>query len=458
MINQLLKAALMTTRSKVLIALVFLATGILCSQSSLLRSGPMVGYGQMTEVMLWVQTTKEATVQLRYWDVAEPGLRKMSSAVRTENARENIAHILIRDLLPGKSFAYELLINGKLVPRPYPLRFQTQGLWQWRTDPPDFSAAFGSCLYINETQWDRPGTPYGSDYEILNVIASKQPDLMLWLGDNTYYREIDWNTAAGLRHRWNHTRAIPELQPILGAAHNYAIWDDHDYGPNDADRSYRLKTEALETHKLFWANQTYGIPGTDGVFGRFEWGDVEFFMLDDRYHRSPNDALDDAQKTMFGRDQLQWLKDGLTSSIATFKMVVNGNQMLNPSTGGETFSNYRSEYDELLRFIRDRRIPGVVFLSGDRHLSELIVLKDSAFYPLYDYTSSSLTAGLSTFKEDNPSIVPGTLVNDAHSFGILKFSGPGKDRKLTMECWDYKGTLRWTYEIRSGQLRPPSDR
>jgi alkaline phosphatase D len=433
-------------------------TASLYSQTSLLRSGPMVGYGQMTEVMLWVQTTKEATVQFRYWDNAEPASKRMSPAVGTRLSNQNIAHVLISGLLPGKRFTYELVINGKTVPRPFALHFQTQSLWQWRTDPPNFTAAFGSCLYVNETEWDRPGTPYGSDYEILTVLASKQPDLMLWLGDNTYYREIDWSTVAGLRHRWNHTRSLPELQPILGSAHNYAVWDDHDYGPNDADRGYRLKGEALETHKLYWANQTYGIRAVQGVFGRFEWQDVEFFLLDDRYHRSPNNAPDDAAKTMFGTDQLQWLKDGLVSSIAPFKIVVNGNQILNPILGGETFSNYASEYRDLLRFIKEQRIPGVVFLSGDRHLSELIVLRDSSSYPLYDYTSSSLTAGLATYKENNPAIVPGTLVNDAHTFGILKFSGPRTDRTLTMECWDHKGTLRWTYEIKASQLRPPKNR
>lgn len=274
----------------------------------LLKSGPMVGYGEMTEVMLWIQTTRQATVQFRYWDAAEPAKKKLSGSLRTSADRAFAASILIDGLLPGKRFEYELLIGGKLVKRPYPLRFQTQPLWQWRTDPPDFSAAIGSCLYINEQEWDRPGKPYGSDYEVLTVLASKKPDLMLWLGDNTYYREIDWNTVAGLRHRWNHTRSTPELQPILGTVHNYAIWDDHDFGPNDADRTYRMKREALDNHKLYWANQSYGTPGTPGAFFRFEWSDVEFFMLDDRYHRSPNNAPSDEHKTMFGKEQLQWLK------------------------------------------------------------------------------------------------------------------------------------------------------
>lgn len=416
----------------------------------------MVGYGEMTEVMLWVQTTQEADVQFRYWDTAAPASKELSPIHRTSAADEHVAHILIKGLLPGKKFNYELLLNGNPVPRPYPLRFQTQPLWQWRTDPPAFTVAFGSCLYVNETPWDRPGTPYGSDYEVLTVLAAQKPDLMLWLGDNTYYREIDWNTAAGLRHRWNHTRALPELQPLLGATQNYAVWDDHDYGPNDADRTYRLKAQALENHKLYWANQTYGTPDVEGVFGRFEWGDAEFFLLDDRYHRSPNHAPDDGTKTMFGKGQLQWLKDALVSSQATFKIIANGNQILNPAVGGETFYNYRREYNDLLRFIKEQKIPGVVFLSGDRHLSELIVLRDSTFYPLYDYTNSSLTAGLSTFKDaENKAVLPGTLVNDAHNFGILRFSGPRKNRKLVMECWDYKGNHRWSVEVTAQQLMPP---
>ncbi|HEX9615285.1 MAG TPA: alkaline phosphatase D family protein [Bacteroidota bacterium] len=440
--------------NRLCISLTLILFPLLLSAQELLQSGPMVGYGQMTEVVLWVQTTKPATVQFRYWDLEKPGESALSRSVSTADA--NAAKVLIDGLAPGKKFGYELLINGTVVKRSYPLLFQTQPLWHWRTDPPNFTVAIGSCLYINETQWDRPGTPYGSDYEILGVLAGKKPDLMVWLGDNTYYREVDWHTAAGLRHRWTHTRSTPELQPLLGASHNYAIWDDHDYGPNDADRSYRLRTEALENHKLFWANQTYGTEETSGVFGRFEWGDVEFFLLDDRYHRSPNDAPDNAEKTMFGKEQLQWLKDCLVSSRAPFKIVASGNQMLNPSTGGETFYNYRSEYEELLRFIKEQKIRGVVFLSGDRHLTELVVLKDAAFYPLYDYTSSSLTAGLSSFKDtDNPNMVPGTLVNDAHTFGLLHFSGPRRDRVLTMECWDHTGKLRWKHQIKATELIPP---
>ncbi len=424
------------------------------SAQTLLRSGPMVGYGQMTEVLLWIQTTEPCTVQYRYWDKENPEKKMLSENIHTTKENVFVAKTLINNLLPGKKYEYELLINGNLVSRSHPLKFQTQPLWQWRTDPPAFSVAFGSCAYINETEWDRPGKPYGSDYEIFRTIAQQQPDLMLWLGDNFYYREIDWNTVSGLQHRATHDRAIPELQPLLGSTHHYAIWDDHDYGPNDADKTYRLRSESLENFKLFWANQTHGTEETKGVFQRFEWNDVEFFMLDDRYYRSPNNAPNDSTKTMFGKEQLQWLKDALVSSTATFKIIVNGNQMLNTYSKYETFPLFDFEYKDLIRYIKQQKISGIIFLSGDRHYAELLCDNDKNFYPLYDFTSSSLTAGLNNKPdENNDTRVQGTVVSDSHNFGMLRFSGPRKNRKVILECYDIQGKLRWSKDVLASELQ-----
>jgi alkaline phosphatase D len=445
------------------IVLLFVFIHIAESQSSLLRSGPMVGYGQMTEVLLWVQTTAPATVQYQYWYVDDSKTKMKSPIVKTTEEHANVAKTLITGLTPGRKFEFEILLNGKVVKRNYPLRFQTQPLWQWRTDPPEFTVAFGSCSFINEAEWDRPGRPYGTNYEIFTVLASKNPDLMLWLGDNTYLREIDWDTKAGIIHRHSHTRQLPEMQPILGASHNYAAWDDHDFGPNNADRSYRMRNESLEIFKLFWGNQTYGTDETKGIFGRFTWGDVEFFILDNRYHRSPNNAPDDAEKTMFGKAQLQWLKDALSNSDAPFKIVINGNQMLNENSEyGETLPQFTAEYNDLISYITSNSISGVLFLSGDRHHTELIVRRDSAFYPLYDFTSSPLTSGINTMKRrdgtmgaefTNPQRVDGTLVNDKHNFGLLRFGGKRTERTVTLEVYDVTGALRWSREIKANDLR-----
>lgn len=291
----------------------------------LLSAGPMNAYAEMTEVAVWVQTKADARVRLHYWpQSAQAPAKAATQTIQTSAVGDHIAVFTIAGLPFGTKFDYEVEINGQVVPRAYPLRFQTQPLWRWQSEPPEFRIAFGSCAYFNDEPFDRPGRPYGGDHEIFDALAKKQPDMMLWLGDNVYYREADWLTESAMRYRWRHNRASPGLQPILGSAQHYATWDDHDYGPNDSDRSFRLKGEALRVFADYFPAVRYGTPETPGTFQRFEWGDVEFFMLDDRYHRTPNRMPVDDDRTMLGKAQLQWLKDSLVNSQAVFKVVVCG--------------------------------------------------------------------------------------------------------------------------------------
>src|SRR5688500_13515381 len=168
----------------------------------------------------------------------------------------------------------------------------------YRTDPPAYTVAIGSCAFVNEVPYDRAGDPYGGGYEIFESIAARRPDAMVWLGDNTYLREVDWDSPDGIAYRYAHTRSLPEIQRLLAIAPHYATWDDHDYGPNDSDRSYVLKSVSLNTFRRYWPNVTAGLPGVPGVFTRFQLADVEFFLLDDRFHRTPNRAPADSSRTL----------------------------------------------------------------------------------------------------------------------------------------------------------------
>ena len=267
------------------IFLVICTSLVLGSESNaqnLLQSGPMVGYSAMREVCLWVQTKSSAKVKFVYWNVDDPSKKFDSKAYTTNEKEAYTAKIIIGNLEPGQKFNYALYINNKKVNRPYELDFQTQKLWQWREDPPEINFITGSCLYINETKYDRPGKPYGSDYGILKSMYDKHADFVVWLGDNWYYREPDWDSWSGVIHRITDTRSLSELQPLLGSVHNYCIWDDHDYGPNDSDRGFWNKDETLKAFKLFIPNPSFGINGKPGATTYFKWGDCDFFLMDDR--------------------------------------------------------------------------------------------------------------------------------------------------------------------------------
>lgn len=421
-----------------------------------LQSGPMVGYSEMREALVWLQTDGPAEVAIEYWDSAAPESVFRTDPVFTLEPAAYTARFPIALLEPGRVYHYRPVIDGRVVERPYPMRFVTQPLWQWRADPPAFSMAVGSCAYVNDPAYDRPGAGYGGEYEIFGAIHARRPDAMLWLGDDVYLREADWYSRAGILYRYTHTRSLPELQPLLASTHQYAIWDDHDYGPNDSDRSYRDKATTLQTFKLFWGNPTYGRPEFPGVSTMFSWHDVDFFLLDNRYHRTPNDRRT-GDDTLLGEAQFQWLIDALSASRAPFKVVAIGNQVLNTSGEAETWHAVApGERERLLAELAANDIHGVVFLSGDRHFTALSKLERDGAYPLYDITTSPLTAGPYPGGEDeaNPLRVPGTFYGE-RSFAILDVTGPRTDRTMTVTIHDVAGDEVWSRAIRASELRPP---
>lgn len=429
------------------VLLLYTFTGL--AQRELLRSGPMVGYSEMKEVMLWVQTTKEASVQISYWERDNVNDKYFTEKITTEEQKAYTAKLLADRVEPGNVYDYRLLINNIPVQLPYETSFQSQELWQWRTDPPEIRFATGSCAYINEKRYDRPGTPYGGDYRIFESIHEKDPDFMIWLGDNFYLREADWNTRTGILHRFTHNRSTPELQPLLGSAHHYAIWDDHDYGPNNSDRGWWKKNVTMEAFEMFWANPSFGVGNIEGAITFFEWGDLDFFLLDNRYYRSPNNLLDD-EKTILGEKQLQWLFDGLATSRAPFKFVAMGGQFLNNSGEHETYMNYgfAPERQKIIDFIYKQNIEGVFFLSGDRHFTELSKLEEENEPVIYDLTTSPLTSGAyaNAGEESNSLRVDGTQVTE-RNFAVITVTGPRKSRALKIEVFDPDGEKKWEREV-----------
>ena len=410
------------------------------------------GFADMSSMTLWVQTDRAARVVVELHPEADPGKRRRVEG--TTRAEDDFAIALrLAGLDPGARYRYTVAVDGKAAAEPG--RFATQPLWQFRGDPPALAVAFGSCFYLND-RFDRPGAPWGGDYQILDALAAQSPDLMLWVGDNVYFREPEWTSLEGMSARYRAVRALPELRRLARATSHVAIWDDHDFGPNDSDASFVMKGAALEAFKRYWPNPSHGLPGVPGVFGLVTFGDVDFFLLDNRFHRYPNRYPQTPEKSMFGRAQLEWLKQALVFSRAPFKVVVAGGQFWNRANRFEAFHNFPVEQKALADWLLEQKVTGVVFLSGDRHLGGLWRIERPGTYPLYEFTSSPLTAGPflnpSADERENPELVAGTLLNQ-RNFGMLRVSGPRTERVLTLEAYDVGGKLLWQRRIAAAELR-----
>lgn len=425
-------------------------------QKNLLQSGPMVGYCEMTEAVIWTQTTQAADVRVDYYAKDKPTVVLSSKTYKSSDNNYFTNHIVLTPLQEGKEYHYDVFINNQKIVLPYDTSFSSKKLWQWREKAPDFTIALGSCSYISEAALDRPGKPYGSNYSIFESIAKKNPDIMLWGGDNVYLREADWDSKSGIYHRYTHSRTLKEMQPLLASTQNIAIWDDHDFGPDDSDRSFYNKNTTQQAFKDFWANKFYGMDPNqkEGIFSSYNWSDAEIFLLDNRFFKSPNKRLS-GEKTMLGTAQIEWLIDALTYSKASFKIIVIGGQVLNTEAVFENYENYKSEKDFLLGEILTNQIKGVVFISGDRHFTELSILNRPNTYSLYDWTVSPLTSGHGAVdriaKEPNTNRVHGSLFAQ-HVFGTLSFSGEKETRQMKMSLFDKDGHELWNKTILKSEL------
>ncbi len=431
-------------------------------KAEFLQSGPMVGYSEMSEIGLWVQTKKAAKVQIAYRPTLDLATTKaildttfqFTEAFQTNSLTAFVAKPVLRNLEHSTKYEYKVIIDNQEIPFEYDLKCQTQLLWQWRTDPPKIKFAFGSCVYVNEEKDDRAGKGYGSDYEIFTAIYKENVDFMVWGGDNTYLREPDWGSRSGIMHRYTHTRSLPEMQPLLATVHNYATWDDHDFGPNDSDYTFWNKDITTEAFQLFWHSQnTNNIEGANNVVSTFAWGDAQFFMLDNRTFRQAQDYQAE-NKSYFGEKQVQWLIESLVASKAPFKFVVVGAQVLNESAIFENYATYKEERQKVLDAIQKQNIEGVIFLTGDRHHSVITKMERENDYPLYDFTSSSLTAGSATPKEDeNPTAIKESFIVGKHNYAVIEIEGKRKERILKIIYKDKDGKDLYSLTIKEDELK-----
>ncbi|MEZ0372067.1 MAG: alkaline phosphatase, partial [Candidatus Sericytochromatia bacterium] len=317
----------------------------------------------------------------------------------------------------------------------------------------DMNFLVGSCYYLDDPLMKMLNISYGTGMEIFQSMARTGGDLMFWLGDNIYFAPFDLSSRYNMNQRYLKQRSAPELQPLLASMPQYAIWDDHDFGPNNSDRTFWGKSDTLDLFNAYWANPRSGPLSTEGTFFSKTWGDVEFFATDNRFHRDPDDDPD-PKRAFFGPEQLAWIKSRLLASKATFKVVVVGTPVLNRYYI-EAMPMSPEEFNDLMGFLSSNKIPGVVFLSGDRHHTLLMKMDRPGAYPLYEYTSSPLTSnpshGLNEQEATDPWVVPDTLVL-VRNYGRLRIHGKRGERVLTIETLDAKGNLIWDYDLEQKEL------
>jgi alkaline phosphatase D len=311
---------------------------------------------------------------------------------------------------------------------------------------------FGSCANQNSAQ------------TTLRHALGRGIEGFIWLGDNAY---IDTYSLPALRaeyERWLTLRT--EMQDLRASVPMVATWDDHDYGCCDEDADYPLKAQSQQILLDFFEEPANSPRRSqEGIYTQYLLGPngqrLQIILLDSRYwldDKRPNNGCGtndycawagpaDANKTMLGAAQWQWLREALLQP-ADLRIVGSSVQFSSSYHGFEGWSLFPYERRRMQDLIKETQAERVVFLSGDMHYAEVSRLHDVAdVYPLYDFTSSGINQ--SWPPEPNQNRVGNKAYGQAN-VGILDIDWPNE--MLTCRIIDAQNTQRFEHTVAFGEL------
>ncbi|MDB4438366.1 alkaline phosphatase family protein [bacterium] len=357
----------------------------------------------------------------------------------TSAAKVNPDHTkLLQDIIEGKKSAWKY--DAKT--------------WPWDRVLPDvslkkdapsdkFTIGFGGGSgYVpeNERMWD--------------TIGAIEPRALLLLGDNVYIDDPE--TPEMQRFHYYRRQSQPEWGKLAKTVPIYSIWDDHDFTTNDGWGGPDIekpswKRKVWEIYKENWDNPYYGGGKENpGCWFDFSIGDVHFIMLDGRYYReSPKTE----SPSMLGPVQMKWLKKTLTGNPATFKVICTNVPMAPKVKPGskDTWDGYSEERTEIYQFIADKKIPGIVILSADRHRSDAykVDTQIEGMYPLFEFSSSRLT------NQHVHKLIDHSLFgyNEKQSFGRVDFDLTAEDPSVKYTIINIDGEEIHDLTIKLSQLQ-----
>ena len=314
--------------------------------------------GAVTTESALVKTKLQSGVveaKLRVFPTADPdSVIEVPASGLSKADPDGVVAFAVTGLRPATEYRYVVETNGGSGP---PGRLHT-----FAAGPMSFRLGFASCAAT------------GSNHRIFDTLRDLALLLFIHMGD-LHYEDIKRNDPSLFRRAYERVLTSPRQGSFYRSTPVAYVWDDHDFGPNDADGSSLSKPAALKTYQQNVPH--YPLSPVGGrvrtIQQAFTIGRVRFLVIDPRAERMPEDEPDGPQKSMLGKDQLDWLRRELRSASQRFPLVVlvNGVPWITKNEPGsghgwEPYSHERTIIADMIeQFGLTHRL---IMLSGDGHM------------------------------------------------------------------------------------------
>ncbi|MEU2454594.1 alkaline phosphatase D family protein [Streptomyces sp. NPDC012765] len=442
-----------------------------------------------------------------------------SGTVTASAAADHTVKVDVRGLQPQTPYWYRFTAGGTVSPAGRTLttpahETTTAGVRFGVVSCANWEAGYFSAYRHLAARTDLHAILHLGDY-IYEYQSGGYPEAKYTVRQHEPKHEIV--SLADYRTRHGKYKTDADLQALHQAHPVIAIWDDHEFA-NDAwnggaenhtpgaEGEWAARAAAAKQAYFEWMPVRASVAGT--CYRRLRFGTLaDLHLLDLRSFRSQqakvgSGSVDDPERTITGRAQLDWLKSGLAGSPATWKLVGTSvmispvafgslpAHLLKPLTkllglpeGGiaanvDQWDGYTDDRKELLGHLKDRGVKNTVFLTGDIHMAWANeVPMNMATYPGSGTAATEfvVTSVTSDNLDDILHVLPDTLSlvaesaikaanwhvkwldMDAHGYGVLDVTAersqmdyyavsdkrqPGATSAWTRSYWTLNGTQK----------------
>ena len=334
------------------------------------------------------------------------------------------------------TYHYAVEIDGELD------RVRTGAFTTFPEGAASFRVAVGACARV------------GSNGAVFDAIRELDPLFYLNIGD-LHYGDNGVNDVDRYRDVMDLTLAEPAQSALYRSTPIAYVWDDHDYGANDADGNSPSREAAMQGYREYVPS--YELAGPESaVYQAFTVGRVRFVLTDARSARNLDVNEEPGPRSMLGAEQKAWFKDEIVEASRTSELVVWVNTVpwvAEEREGADHWAGYADERRELADHIADNDIDNLLMVAGDAHM----VAIDDGSHTDYSTDGHPGFPLLHSAALDRPGSVKGGpysegAIGSGGQFATIDVvdDGDAITVELTARTWDGQELMSYTFDTTNG--------
>ena len=382
----------------------------------------------------------EGEVKLSWWPEGRSGEMRQTGWLAVNPRRDFTRQVSLQDLELNQSYA---------------LRIESRSLrgMKGQTITGSFKTALGAAQseafqFVVSTCQSWPTRDKGTaGLQIYDNMLALDPAFFVHLGDIVYYDkrsaggDVDARTPELARFHWNRWYGTTDVVKFHQQVPSFFIKDDHDTVTNDASPGRREGDLTWDAGLSIFREQA---PMGERTYRTRRWSqDLQFWLVEGRDFRSPNNMPDGPDKSIWGAEQKAWFKREVLASDAPFKILFSPTPVVGPDRKNKkdnhSNANWTHEGDEIRKFCAENNI---IVISGDRHWQYHSIDDGTGVHEFSSGATTAKHAGgfsldLRTPEHQYLAIIGGFLSGEVASVG--------GEKQLTMRHHRVDGSIAYEY-------------